>query len=456
MTRQAETTVGFTSSRGEQLEGHLLRLARREVVFEVYGPDDVLRASEVLSKLIVKSGERTVYDGKATVAALVNKPGALTCKVVLDKKGIDASGLDPGSSAYAEFHQQWLAAMRVVVADVSILLSTCSRWLTDLELMFQSQHGDGAEEAGVAFIRETGPRVIQSFNSMHERFERIAYQIDPAQRDVHLQFVRSSWSQFFHCTPFGYRTYYKPLGYAGDYEMMNMIHRNAPEGTSLFAKAMHLLLVSQWPAESVRNRIGHLRQALIAEIARVVRSNGRARILNVGCGPAWEVQQLIRESALSDHADFTFVDFDAETLTQVRTTLTDLARAHGRRTGINTVQSSVQQLLKRALTGGKLVTGEQYDLIYCAGLFDYLSDTTCQSLVKVFYTYLNPGGRLVVANMHDTKPFRNFIEFILDWHLIYRDAAKMWRFVPPDPKAETNVIIEPTGVNVFLEARNMA
>ncbi len=64
-------------------------------------------------------------------------------------------------------------------------------------------------------------------------------------------------------SPFGHRTYHKPIGYAGDYEMMNMIYRNQPEGRSLFEKLIHLLLVSQWPAKSVRNRIAHLRENIL-------------------------------------------------------------------------------------------------------------------------------------------------------------------------------------------------
>lgn len=32
------------------------------------------------------------------------------------------------------------------------------------------------------------------------------------------------------CSPFAYRAYHKPLGYAGDYEMVNMIARDPYEG----------------------------------------------------------------------------------------------------------------------------------------------------------------------------------------------------------------------------------
>jgi hypothetical protein len=37
---------------------------------------------------------------------------------------------------------------------------------------------------------------------------------------------------------------------------------------------------------------------------------------------------------------------------------------------------------------------------------------------------------MLIANMNDTKPFRNFIEFILDWQLIYRDSREILSLVP--------------------------
>ena len=89
-------------------------------------------------------------------------------------------------------------------------------------------------------------RVIAAFNVQHEKFEELAYAIPEEHYGAHQEFVRRQWQNLFLCSPFGQRTFYKPLGYsAGDYEMMNMIHRNRPEGGSLYEKLIHFLLVSQ-------------------------------------------------------------------------------------------------------------------------------------------------------------------------------------------------------------------
>jgi extracellular factor (EF) 3-hydroxypalmitic acid methyl ester biosynthesis protein len=268
---------------------------------------------------------------------------------------------------------------------------------------------------------------------------------------AHQDFVRQHWQKLFLGSPFAHRTYHKPNGYAGDYEMMNMIHRNQPEGNSLYEKLIHLLLVSQWPAKSVRNRIAHLREHILNETARVARSERVARILNVGCGPAKEVQDFLKETPLSDFADFTLIDFNQETLAYAGDRLAEIKRHHSRQTPVRTQMVSVYELLKRARQNS---TGrEEFDLIYCAGLFDYLAPDTCQALIELWYDSLLPGGLLLIANMHDTKPFRNFIEFVLDWQLIYRDSAEFLAVVPARCQEVTRVIAEPTSVNLFLHIR---
>jgi extracellular factor (EF) 3-hydroxypalmitic acid methyl ester biosynthesis protein len=302
-----------------------------------------------------------------------------------------------------------------------------------------------------AILDAVAPKIIAAFNGRHERFEEIIYALAPEARGVYQDFVRQHWHKLFLGSPFAHRTYYKPIGYAGDYEMMNMIHRNQPEGRSLYEKLIHLLLVSQWPAKSVRNRVAHLGENILNETARIARTGKIARILNVGCGPAREVQIFLKETQLSNQADFTLIDFNEETLVHVSQKLVEAKRQFSRQTQIRTQQISVYELLKRTQRGGN--DAEKFDLIYCAGLFDYLAPDTCRALMDLWYDSLSPGGLLLIANMSDTKPFRNFIEFILDWQLIYRNRAEILSLVPERCRETTNVIAEPTSVNLFLHIR---
>ena len=100
----------------------------------------------------------------------------------------------------------------------------------------------------------------------------------------------------------------------------------------------------------------------------------------------------------------------------------------------------------------------KHDLIYCAGLFDYLSDEICKRLMNIFYGSLAPGGLLIATNVSDamnaSRPFRYSMEYILDWYLIYRNGPNVKDLAPDEAQPdEVAVISEDTGVNLFIEVR---
>jgi extracellular factor (EF) 3-hydroxypalmitic acid methyl ester biosynthesis protein len=250
------------------------------------------------------------------------------------------------------------------------------------------------------------------------------------------------------------------LGYAGDYEMVNMITRNPYEGGSLYAKVVNLWFLRQWPAQAHRNRIAYLRRILVQETLRSQRLGRPIRILNLGCGPVREIQEFLRNDSISDRAHFTLWDFNDETIAHTTGVMESLIRRFSRSTAYQIQKKSVHQVLKE---GSKPVVtsmsnGAQqpsdYDLIYCAGLFDYLSDKTCKHLMNIFYRWLAPGGLLAATNVDDSKPFRYMLEFVLDWHLIYRDAKRGLTLLPDRASGEwSRVEKDDTEVNVFIECR---
>jgi extracellular factor (EF) 3-hydroxypalmitic acid methyl ester biosynthesis protein len=459
MSSSNESLVEFTTPEGEELVGHLVRLGRFDAVFDVFGRAEGLRTSEALPVCKIVINGRVVYEGRATVGRLIDEAESVRCEVLLDERGVHADALPSGSGEeFERFLAGWLvpyqlaSAFKVAVADFEILMMQLRRWLNQVDVKLRSSDPDTLQSRMQDVIPRIAPKVIASIKSQHERFEELFSALPFEQQVVHRNYAATKLGPYFLCTPFGHRTYHKPLGYAGDFEMMNMIHRNRPEGDSLYSRLMHLLLVRQWPAESVRNRVTHLQDNIVNETARVARAGRRAKIMNLGCGPAWEIQKFIQEHTLSDQARFRISDFNEKTIHYTGDRLRELARTSGRRVEIDGQVASVQQVLRNALQS-KREPADRFDLIYCAGLFDYLSETTCKALIKFFCDSLEPNGLVIVANMNDSKPFRHFIESILEWHLIYRDSTRMRSWRPANMKGDSTVITEPTSVNLFLHLR---
>ncbi|MBI4527579.1 MAG: class I SAM-dependent methyltransferase, partial [Deltaproteobacteria bacterium] len=254
------------------------------------------------------------------------------------------------------------------------------------------------------------------------------------------------------CSPFAYRTYHKPLGYAGDYEMVNMILRDPLEGSSLFAKTVNLWFLSQAPAEAHRNRIKYLTKLLVEETRRVARDGRPIRIFDLGCGPAGEIQKFLIQDEICNHASFTLLDFNDETLQHVSRVLQDLKIKSGRRTKIDVVKKSVHQVLKDEAQPG--AHQQKYDLVYCAGVFDYLSDRICKRLMNIFYDMLEPGGFLLATNVDLSNPSRNGMECLLEWHLTYRNCAQFSVLTPDRAHpGSAHLRSDETGVNIYLEVR---
>ena len=456
------------NSQGLEIRATLVHFTRYLAIFELYTPSVILRSSEVLSDFRITLGDRLAYGGKAVISNLVNAGAVLLCEANLDEGWIDlSSGLGTGVSELgAEFDgflKRWQTCYKIVpefklvVADMQSLLADMHLWLDQVELAIRSSpNGERIEMLRAAAQSVAGP-ALRAIESLGDRFEEVATRVERELRPAHIHFTRRNLHSTLMSSPFAYRTFHKPLGYAGDYEMVNMIGRDPYEGGSLFARVVNAWFLQQLPAEAHRNRLKILKQKLIEETARMVRAGHVAKVFNLGCGPASEIRDFLSDSELSDHAQFTLLDFNEETIQHTGALLKQVSNRFGRRTIIQLQKKSVQQLLKDAARAGTQSTGAKFDYVYCAGLFDYLPDRICKQLMGALYDLLAPGGLLLVTNVDGTRPFHNKLEFILDWNLIYRTGPQL-ADLRPDPvdREACTVTADLSGVNVFLEIRKPA
>lgn len=465
-----ETLVVCQSNQGVEIHATLLRLTHYVAVFEIYSSIAVLRTSEVLNNFRIMTHDRAIYSGRAVIRSLVNTGVGAVCEAALDEGSwmdvvVPSVAAEDGSlnREFEQFLQNWrklyriLPEYKVVVADMQSFLADLRMWLDQVELGIRSAPAADRVELEQQFARHLGRSFVPAFDTLHERLEAISDQIDEDLVPAHRSFAQRQLHPLMLCSPFAYRAYHKPLGYAGDYEMVNMIGRNPFEGASLFAKIVNLWFLSQWPSKAHRNRLEFLSNRIQTETLRVARSQGvKARIFDFGCGPAIEVQNFLRESPLSDHIDMTLADFNTETLDHAHQEIAAIQKRFDRAASIRFQKKSVHQILREGhrptMTAGGTKPG--YDMIYCAGLFDYLSDAVCKQLTGIFYEWLAPGGLLTVTNVVDNKPFRHMLEFVLDWHLIYRNAERGTALVPDRLPADAKSISsDDTGVNLFIEVR---
>src|ERR1043166_1042777 len=463
-----ESRVICENSQGLEISGTIIHLNRHEVVFEVYSPIAVIQSSEVLPAFKIQLRDQTAYSGRAVVNNVVHTELKVVCAAALDEEDweLQFSTTDlqaPRIQALFKEHlREWQKLYlirpeyKLQIADMESFFAELRVWLYQVELGVRNAPSTNGKQLENSVALELGASVLQSVDALFQKFESIAETVGPEARPVHRTYMHRHLHPLILCAPFVHRTFTKPLGYAGDYEMVNMIARNSPEGESLYAKVVNLCFVRQPPAAAHRNRLQYLTQRVVEETARVASQGNIARIFSLACGPAVELQDFLREHELSNRAELTLLDFNEETLEHVLAAFTSLKSKLSRRTPVQVIKRSVHQLLKESVrSAARPGGGQQYDFVYCAGLFDYLTDAVCQRLMTLLYDWVAPGGLLLATNVEpSTNPVRVGTEILLDWHLICRKGPQLQRLRPTQVAAEDFLIrSDMTGVNLFMEAR---
>jgi extracellular factor (EF) 3-hydroxypalmitic acid methyl ester biosynthesis protein len=459
------------SSQGVEIHASLLRLTRYLAVFEIYNPALVLRLSEVLDQFRIVIRDRTIYSGKGVICGLIDAGVALVCEVTLDEGSwrdveFTAQMVANGRlrEEFADFMHQWqklyrvLPAFKVVMADMQSFFSDLRLWLEQVEVEIRSSPSADRIQLERDVVDKLAEPVVRSIDVFVEQFEAIAARLEPELQPVHRGYLRRQLHPLVLSSPFAYRAFHKPLGFAGDYEVVEMMLRSPHEGSTLFAKILNVWLLGQAPAQAHRNRVARLHHRLLEEAGRAQRHGRAARVFNLGCGPAAEVKQFLRDRDVAERTELTLLDFNEETLQHLRRTLDEVKKAHGCRASVQLVRKSVQQLLKEWGKPTAQAKQQQYDFVYCAGLFDYVSSQVCKRLMNVFYDMLAPGGLLLATNVSDimnsSRPFRYSMEYFLDWHLIYRDRRALAALAPDRaPPEGAALIAEDCGVDLFIEVR---
>jgi extracellular factor (EF) 3-hydroxypalmitic acid methyl ester biosynthesis protein len=216
--------------------------------------------------------------------------------------------------------------------------------------------------------------------------------------------------RLLHQDPFTYRAFAKPRGYAGDAVMMDYIYglgeaREAARNATPLGRAIFQYMDTRPSAKAVR-----FRRRLIAGLIDQAAQRNPARVLAVAAGHLREVEL---SSAVQTGKIQEFVAFDQDEAS-LATVTRDYAYL-----GVRTIPSSVRQILS-----GKAKLG-QFDFVYAAGLFDYLSGPVAAALTCRMFEMTRPGGLMLIPNFLTGVRDTGYMEAFMDWRLIYRSHSDM-------------------------------
>ena len=209
--------------------------------------------------------------------------------------------------------------------------------------------------------------------------------------------------------PLTARSFNRPRGYAGDAKLLDMVYFPESLGKARISK-----LGRQVFRYTSRTSLSHALIQRIKLIAAIIDENsnesGDLKILSVASGHCREAEfsNAIKTGSFNR---FVAIDHDSRSL--------DLVNQHYSSINIETVCESVTSLIRDNAAFGK------FDLIYSAGLYDYLSNRFAQKLTSNLFDMLSPGGKLVLMNIDTDYKEIGYMESFMNWSMIGRNALDL-------------------------------
>lgn len=309
---------------------------------------------------------------------------------------------------------------------------------------------DRFEEELHTLIRLGEERAAIQFESfakaLHDLFLDLATVESDAQnsttdiRALRAAFRSKVGERWFYRSRYNRRAFEKPLGYAGDYVMMDMIYRFQPSDDRL-TRLFDLYFGQCVAAEAVR-----LRSRAVVKL--ILSNNERRpirRILNLGCGPAFELPELM--DSLPE-CQFILVDREPKALDHVRNGLRGTA-------GFDRVtyhELDLYRLLRASKQEVLETFGGPLDFIYSLGVMDYVPSKQFARLLTQVLNILARTGTACIGNFDPINPDRTYMEWVGDWCLWYRtrhELEQAARNACPDCCVEVGTE-GPNGVNNLL------
>ena len=229
-------------------------------------------------------------------------------------------------------------------------------------------------------------------------------------------------NDYLQKSSFLWRCYLKPRGYPGDYSMMNRMYERVSYGDTIFERLMDCLGFEVRLVKTVPTRKDFIVNVLDKEIKKAYPNN--FHILNIGAGPALEIEECLKNSTLNSSIKITLIDQDAAALNYAKQLIQPCIK------NMNVKLALLNISLRNLISDSNLLSdiGNPH-FIYSVGLFDYLTDDIARKLIVKCLEILKNNGSMIIGNAADNPNIRWIPEFLLNWRLIYRSDEEMLKLV---------------------------
>lgn len=261
---------------------------------------------------------------------------------------------------------------------------------------------------------------VQEFKKLEKLFARLESDIKhsnlpPEVLEKQKQAFKRDYLKFASASEMQLRVIDWPMGYPGDHLTLENIYKSLPMSPTTFGKYLDWYLFSRTLGIGIRERKNFLSDQLKENLA--IHNHPDAKVLNLGCGSCRELYQLglsLNEFQGTIHC----TDFDEEALSFSYQTLASR--------GIDLDRINFQELNVLKLVSPEFMQKQfgTFDIIYSAGLFDYIKDKGLNKIFRSLYNNLREGGT-IIAPFKDAHYYNTFdYHWICNWNAFYQRSQK--------------------------------
>ncbi len=454
-----KTKISFTID-DEIQRAQLLNFSKYGALLLIKNPHFTLQKSETLKNFNITIDDKSIFQGDVVITDIRQKNNDFEVRIYVKE------GFIPVDEVLARKNENKIDSTITKIKETLVIGEILPKEFKDevkelaSELTNLKKILDDFEEN----IKEEEPKIKEKFtNEMLDSLEKEFF----GKMDTHLQnlddsvkhldvkdenyikylkYFQNALHGFLLLSPFINRVFYKPLGYAGDYEMMNMIYKNVPQGESLFAKVMDKYTLYIELSTANRDRIPYL----LDKIKKIVlgnkgSENKRIKITSIASGPCIEIQEFMKDD-LADYCDFTLLDISSEALEYSKGKLESLKKKYKRKTNFKFLNESVYEVIKKADVRDRIEKNQHF--IYSSGLFEYLTENSCKRLMKVLFEKIDENGLFIIGNYSKGSNLIKYMELGGEWFLFYRSEEDLKALASNLPNIK-DVFVERKGV-LFL------
>ena len=334
------------------------------------------------------------------------------------------------------------------VSDLTYELNVYDHLLTKIDEDAKNEPQEVRDFVENKFINSMGADLKAFMAESQDKLGAMVSSFSDEEHKIHGYFLRRQMWNILLQAPLVARSNLRPRGYAGDSEMMRMIYKNDYEGESTFGKVLHKCSVEQAAADSVRERrqtISKKVQSMEGELN--LPPEEKLRVLSVACGPAMEIGDILKTKKDCSRLHFSLLDQDEEALSEASSLMNIIERSLDTKVSHDLIQESVRVML---LNPDFLSRWGDFHFIYSMGLFDYFTAPVATSVLEKLYGVLKPGGEIAIGNFHAQNPTRMYMEYWLDWYLIYRTEDDFLKMAENLPGAQCKIVLDQYNVQMFL------